>query len=146
MVLDVAGVAREVGEAAAPVLWDGDGRSLTRAALLEAVDRRSAELVEADAPGGTIRPIEALADTGGVVELLAHWRAGLTPAPLRPGLPRDERREAVRTLSGAEVRAQAVLWTSGTAGRARGVALGAEGLRAHVAAARARQPPVHVNV
>ncbi len=58
--------------------------------------------------------------------LLAATRAGLTVAPLNPGLSETEHEAALQALAGARPDGMAVLWTSGTAGAPRGVVLSAD--------------------
>ncbi len=65
-----------------------------------------------------------------VVDCLAIWRLGGVVVPLRAGLA-PERRDAVAAeVAAAELppAAAAVLWTSGTSGRSRGVVVGHGGL------------------
>lgn len=66
----------------------------------------------------------------GMAMLLTAARVGLGVAPLNPRLTEPERRQAVEALAGAEPGSYAVLWTSGTSGRPRGVSLSADNLRA----------------
>lgn len=102
------------------------------------VDRRAEELLSAGLEPGAVHPLIVEADRTGVVELLALWRMGAVPAPLNPRLTDDERSLARGSLRTAPPDCQAILWTSGTAGLPRGVALGREGLLAHVAAVAER--------
>ena len=114
-------------------------REWTRADLERDVDRRSRVLRDSGA-AHTVVPCVIEPDTDGVIELLALWRVGSTPAPLSPSLTAGERDVATHTLrsSPAANEAQAVLWTSGTAGRPRGVLLSFAGLQANAAASRER--------
>ena len=132
-VLDVAGTLPRVGDPGQPVLWTASA-SLTRAELLEAVDHRAGRLRSEG--GRSDRPWAVVMnpDAEGIVALLASWRAGLVPAPLNARLTAPERAAATDHLTTAPPGTQAILWTSGTSGRPRGVALGAEGLEAHVRA------------
>lgn len=116
----------------------GAFRSLDLAALDEAVDRR-AEALAGETTSGRVHALTVAPEADSVVELLALWRLGVTPAPLNPALTGRELRHARRALEGWAGRgAQVVLWTSGTSGSPRGVALGAAGLAAHVDAVSAR--------
>ncbi len=112
------------------------------ATLSAAVDRRADELREAGTQAGAVVPVMLEADASGILTLLALWRVGAIPAPLNPRLTEPERRMAVAVLLEARTAtlsgAQAVLWTSGTSGRPRGVALSADSLRASARAAAAR--------
>lgn len=74
----------------------------------------------------------------GIAFLFAAWRVGLTVAPLGSRLTEAEHQHALRGLGGVRPEGHAVLWTSGTSGRPRGVVLGAEALRASARAARTR--------
>jgi O-succinylbenzoic acid--CoA ligase len=75
-----------------------------------------------------------------IVELLATWRAGTVPAPLNDRLTVGERETASAALTEAELPegTQVVLWTSGTSGQPRGVALSFENLRGITAASAER--------
>ena len=113
-------------------------RVWTRADLERDVDRRASVLRDGGAAGAVV-PCVIEPDADGVIELLALWRAGATPAPLGPSLTAGERDAAALTLrTVTPSAAQAVLWTSGTAGRPRGVALSFAGLEANAAASRER--------
>jgi O-succinylbenzoic acid--CoA ligase len=114
----------------------GPERAWTYAELDRAVDERARMLRARGIAGGTdvgAAPVLAGPDPDGVIALLAHWRAGVAPAPLDARLAEPEREAALRPAD-----AQVVLWTSGSAGRPRGVALSFDNLRASVAAAAAR--------
>ena len=132
-VLDVAGVGLRGRDPDRPVLTTSGG-ALTSTELLEAVDARALELRGAAARADSPHAVVMEPDQEGIVTLLAAWRAGVVPAPLNPRLTRRERDTAVAGLTSAPPGTQAVLWTSGTSGRPRGVALGREGLEAHVEA------------
>lgn len=94
---------------------------------------------------GGIVPVVVEADEAGVLDLLALWRLGAVPAPLNARLTQAEREVASTALTGWDAAAasggpsgaaapdvpaaaQVVLWTSGTTGSPRGVALSWEGL------------------
>ncbi len=113
-------------------------RAWSYAELDQVVDRRAAELERDGVGAGVVHAVTLQPDTPGIVTLFALWRLGATPAPLNPRLTESERRHAVETLEGAGPGAQAILWTSGTSGRPRGVALSADNLRASALAAAAR--------
>jgi O-succinylbenzoic acid--CoA ligase len=121
--------------------------------LSSEVDERAAELVSAGAVPGAVHPVALEADGVGTITLLALWRVGAVPAPLNPRLTEAERAQAEDLLrAGGAVRPnsragtpatgathpQAVLWTSGTSGRPRGVAISADNLRASARGAAAR--------
>lgn len=74
----------------------------------------------------------------GVATLLAAFRAGVTVAPLHPHLTERERREAFEALGGARADGCAVLWTSGSSGRPRGVIVSPENLLASASASAER--------
>ena len=119
----------------------GPERAWTYAELDRAVDEHARMLRArgiAGAAGVGATPVLAGPDPDGVIALLAHWRAGVAPAPLDARLAEPEREAALRALSRAPADAQVVLWTSGSAGRPRGVALSFDNLRASVAAAAVR--------
>lgn len=116
----------------------GAGRSLGRAELGAAVGVQAEELGAGGVAEGTVHPVVLEADLDGVLTLLALWRLGAVPAPLNARLTEREREAAVARLDRAPDGAQAVLWTSGTSGSPRGVALGRDGLEAHVRAVSQR--------
>ncbi len=130
---------------------DLDVRVHERAEVLRAQGVRAGSVVP--------RVLEATADD--IVTLLALWRVGAVPAPLNPRLTSAERSAAERVLlapgrsvppegggrsgtggatgpEGVLADAQAVLWTSGTEGRPRGVAISADNLRSSARSAAAR--------
>jgi o-succinylbenzoate---CoA ligase len=113
-------------------------RAWSYAELSADVDRRAAELSREGVAPGTVHPVTLEPDAHGIRTLLAVWRLGATAAPLNPRLTESERRQAVQVLEGAVPGAQAILWTSGTSGRPRGVALSADNLRSSARAAAAR--------
>ena len=119
------------------VLLVSPERAWRRDDVERAVDERARKL-RAMHGAGAIVPLTVDADYTGVIELLALWRIGATPAPLSPALTAPERATAVRTLSAARPDAQAILWTSGTAGRPRGVALSYPALQANARASQER--------
>jgi acyl-coenzyme A synthetase/AMP-(fatty) acid ligase len=127
MVVDV--LARVAAAPDDVVLWDAQG-AWTHAELVARVDERVADLDAVGHGPGEVVPVAVEADAEGVVTLLALWRVGVTPAPLSARLTEAEREAARAALVGAPGGAQAVLWTSGTAGRPRGVALSFDALEA----------------
>ncbi len=106
--------------------------------LDRAVSERAAEI---DAAPGSVRTlVTGGVDAATVIELLACWRAGVVPAPLNGRLSEAELRRARSVLaeSPRPGGTQVVLWTSGTSGRPRGVALSFENLE-HLTRASARR-------
>lgn len=94
---------------------------------------------EDDARSGEVLALTAEPEPQAVAFLFAAWRAGLRVAPLSPLLSEAEHAQALRALSAVRPsEGCAILWTSGTSGRSRGVVLGEEGLRASAAAAGRR--------
>jgi O-succinylbenzoic acid--CoA ligase len=91
------------------------------------LDARVRESVDAmgPRPEGVVVPVVVEPDAAGVVELLALWRAGAVPVPLNARLSAAELDRARSSLAAAILPAgtQVVVWTSGTSGRPRGVAL-----------------------
>jgi len=119
----------------------GPDLDLTGEALRGAVAARTRNVVRPVVEGDPVRPLVPLvleADAGGILTLLAAWSAGVVPAPLNPRLTEPERKDARARLRGAPPATLAVLWTSGTSGRPRGVALGVAGFEAHVRAVSER--------
>jgi len=120
--------------------------------LARATDDRARELHEEGAVSGALVPRVVDADVAGVVTLLALWRIGAIPAPLNARLTGPEIERARRVLgsvdtappggSAAALRdvrdAQAVLWTSGTAGTPRGVVIPFEAIDASTRGAAER--------
>ena len=136
------GVADLLAEAAGrarhrPALVSPEG-SWSYDELSAEVDVRAGALARDGVGPGRLEPLTLEADAAGILTLLAAWRLGATVAPLHPGLTAAERRQAAATLEGTAPGAQAVLWTSGTSGRPRGVALSADNLRVSALATQAR--------
>ena len=79
-------------------------------------------------------------DIDGIIRLLACWRRGKVAVLLNPKLTEAERTDAAGRLADASFppETQVVLWTSGTTGRPRGVALSFANLEASAQAARER--------
>ncbi len=92
------------------------------------VDRRCDRFADDGIRAGTVHPLTVAPDLSSLLSLLALWRMGVTPAPLNAGLTRGERERAVELLASAVAGPQAILWTSGTSGTPRGVALSADNL------------------
>lgn len=138
----VAVVARPVGGAHGP-----PGATVyTLAGLDHAVGERARSLADSGITAGRIVPLRMESDEEGVLTLLALWRLGVTPAPLNPRLTDREEQQAVAALRDRDGQgAQVVLWTSGTSGRPRGVALSWAAMAAHVDATRRRLDldPIH---
>jgi acyl-CoA synthetase (AMP-forming)/AMP-acid ligase II len=94
---------------------------------------------EADRPdAGDLMALVVDPTPEGVAMLLAGTRAGLGVAPLNPRLTEPERAAAMEALADAEPGSYAVLWTSGTSGKPRGVSLSADNLRTSARAAARR--------
>ena len=128
----IARTAGGAGAATSPTAY-------TLAGLEHAVEAQARALAAEGAAPGRIVPVRLESDEPGVLTLLALWRLGATPAPLNPRLTEREADDARSALEGRDGHgAQVVLWTSGTSGRPRGVALSWAALAAHVAAARRR--------
>lgn len=128
----------EAGGAPDAVALVGADRSWTYAELDRAVSRRADELRAGGVGGTHVVPVPMDASSDAVIHLLALWRLGVTPAPLNSSLTPAEQDAARGALAGEPVGAQAVLWTSGTAGRPRGVAISFRNLAASALATRER--------
>ena len=113
-------------------------RSWTFGQLDAAVDERAQGFRDEGVGAGRVVPSVIETDVAGILFLLALWRVGAVPAPLNPRLTDAERERAIAALTDAPSGAQAVVWTSGTAGRPRGVALSYENLAASARAAADR--------
>ena len=118
------------------LLWPGG--SCTYEELHRSVDERARALAAEGVDAGAVRPMVAKNDADGIITLLAIWRCGATIAPLNPKLTRDEADAARSALEGVVTGAQVILWTSGTGGIPRGVALSFDNLRANATAVGAR--------
>ncbi len=134
-VVDLLGATRANDEALALIELD---RTWTYRELDRAVDERASTLRASGHRKDETVPCVLHPDVAGVVELLALWRIGATPAPLSPRLSPPEQEAARAGLKRAPPGAQAILWTSGTAGRPRGVAIGFDALRASAGGAAER--------
>ena len=121
--------------------WTGEARlhtGYTLGGLDARVDEVARELA-AEAEAGTVHPFVLEDDGDDVLTFLALWRLGVTPAPLNPRLTEAEREAARAALAGVDPQgAQVILWTSGTSGRPRGVALDLPALVRHVDMVEAR--------
>ncbi|MGY8798107.1 MAG: AMP-binding protein [Longimicrobiales bacterium] len=109
----------------------------TLAGLQVAVHQKAAELKEL-IEQGQVYPLIVHQDVDSVIDMLALWQLGVTPAPLNPKLTQAELAAAKTALSGVRSEAQAIVWTSGTAGRPRGVEVSFAGLSANAEASAAR--------
>jgi O-succinylbenzoic acid--CoA ligase len=135
MVVDVLTESRgEPGD----VALVSDDRAWSYAELSLDVGARSRALGEME-PGRLV-PFLAHPDATGVIELLALWTAGVIPVPLNPNLSEFELHTARDRLTQASVpeQTQVILWTSGTSGSPRGVALSFENLSESARAAADR--------
>jgi O-succinylbenzoic acid--CoA ligase len=131
-----------VDPARVALLWPGG--SLTYGELNRSVDERARALTAEGVDAGAVCPTVASNDVNGIVALLATWRCGATVAPLNPRLTRLEADGARAALAGVAegnragltgaAGAQVILWTSGTSGVPRGVALSFDNLCASTAA------------
>ena len=121
-----------VDPARVALLWPGG--SLTYGELNCSVDEQARVLTAEGVDTGCVCPIVVRNDVHGIVALLATWRCGATVAPLNPRLTRVEADSARETLAGVAAEAQVILWTSGTSGVPRGVALSFDNLCASTAA------------
>ena len=126
------------------VLVHGQDRAWTRRALRGRVSSEAEKWKERGAEAGAVLPVVADSTVEDVVRILAAWSLGAIPAPLNARLTPRERAsaEAVLSRGGASEPltsgAAAVLWTSGTSGRPRGVVLSAHALRSNADASRRR--------
>ncbi|MBT8488980.1 MAG: acyl--CoA ligase [Gemmatimonadetes bacterium] len=112
-----------------------DGRTITYDELDELVSKRADDL-----DAGQIALVVLEPTLEGVLELLAQWRAGRVPVPLNSRLTSTEIERARRVLADAAIPdgTHVVLWTSGTQGVPRGVALSWANLEASARAAADR--------
>lgn len=106
--------------------------------LTDVVDARALEMRGEGLSPGVLHPVVLETDAEGIVTLLAAWRIGAIPVPLHPRLTEAERGAASTSLHDVPEGTQVVLWTSGTGGRARGVALTFANLAASAQAAAER--------
>jgi O-succinylbenzoic acid--CoA ligase len=119
-------------------------RRWSRGQLAQAAEVEAEMLAGTGVEPGGVHPLDARADAETLLTVLALWRLGAVPALLHPGLTRREWTVGIRTLSEAGREGEvpegtaAVLWTSGTSGRPRGVALGHRGLLASAGASAER--------
>jgi O-succinylbenzoic acid--CoA ligase len=130
-VVDVMAVAMEDDGAEAGLTLITPDTSYTMAGLAHAVQEVAQRLRAEGGEPGRIVPVVVEPDEEGILELLALWHLGATPMPLNSRLTGRERQAAMDALGGAPNHgAQVVLWTSGTSGSPRGVALSFEALAA----------------
>jgi len=114
-------------------------RSWTYAELDAWVSELANRIREEDAPAhGDVLAGVVDATPDGIAFLLAAFRAGVAVAPLHPQLTESECDIALRSLTGSRPGGPAVIWTSGSSGRPRGVVLSAKGLRQSALAAARR--------
>jgi O-succinylbenzoic acid--CoA ligase len=114
-------------------------RSWSYAELDAWVTGLAARIREEDRPDvGDLMALVVDPTAEGIAVMLAATRAGLGVAPLNPRLTEPERDAAMTALGEAEPGSYAVLWTSGSEGRPRGVSISADNLRASAAGAARR--------
>jgi len=135
MIIDLLDWSGGAPEAVALVTRE---RTWTFEQLDLAVGERAERLRAEGTRPATIVPLTVDPDVETILQLLALWRVGATPAPLNSKLTEAERDAASRALEGRPSDAQAVFWTSGTEGRPRGVAISYRNLAASALASRAR--------
>lgn len=113
-----------------PALYDGI-ETFSYGEVERLVDDRVVELRDAGVEPGGYHPLLVTTSRTSIVELLAVWRIGAVPVPVNPSLTAPERDEIRRAIAGTRPpqSTQVVLWTSGSSGQARGVALGWEGMK-----------------
>ncbi len=106
--------------------------AVTWHALDEQLDLAATQLREAGADVRDVVAIDAAADLRTIIIIHAAWRLGICVAPLHPGLTETERNRAVEALEdfepnpgdrGDASQTAAILWSSGSSGAPRGVAL-----------------------
>lgn len=140
-------LAASAGSPDTPALVAG-GVATSYRELAGRVDARAVEMASNGVGPGRVVPFVAEASAGSVIELLALWRAEAVPAPLNARLTDAEIEGARSELDGVELPpgTQILLWTSGTSGRPRGVALSWRNLdaSAHSAAQRLELGPSDV--
>jgi O-succinylbenzoic acid--CoA ligase len=131
-------LARCPASGAADILDDG-ADTITLDALTARVAAAAAQL-RSDPPPGGVHLLSIESDFDGIIELLATWAAGLVAAPLNPMLTPEQRTRASEALSTATLPEETctVLWTSGTSGTPRGVALSWASLEASARGSRTR--------
>ncbi len=122
--------------AEAALMWPGRRalsdleRSWTYAELDTWVSELATRIRDEDHPAeGDVLALVVDPTPEGVAVIFAALRAGIPVAPLNPQLTESECNLALRALTGARPGGCAVLWTSGSSGRPRGVVLSAKGLR-----------------
>jgi O-succinylbenzoic acid--CoA ligase len=128
----------EAGGAPDAIALVSDDRAWTFRQIDLAVSGRADALRADGVHERTVVPLTVEPDAHAVRELLALWRLGATPAPLNARLTPVEREAATLALEGTASEAQAVLWTSGTEGRPRGVAISYRNLVANAVASEER--------
>jgi o-succinylbenzoate---CoA ligase len=102
------------------------------------VEQRANEVAGSVAEQGVVHPLVVHQTPESVIDVLALWRLGVTVAPLNPKLTERELATARAELSTVRSNSQAILWTSGTAGRPRGVELSYDGFVASAQASSRR--------
>lgn len=123
---------------ASDILGD-DVETITLDTLRARVSEVAGRLRSETTPGA-VRTLSIESDVDGIIELLATWAAGLVAAPLNPMLTPESRVRASESLSAATMPPGTctVLWTSGTSGTPRGVALSQASLDASAESSKVR--------
>ena len=143
MILDP--LAAGEGDPARPALVTRD-RVLTYAELEASVQSGAEDLLAAGIHPGAVVAFDAKPGAAAIVRLLALWRLGAVVSPIHHRATEAERQRVHATVAALghsedpllPDETQAVLWTSGTTERARGMVLSARTFEANAAASAER--------